>query len=137
MTEQGIFNCVWTHLNAQGKAAVSTTTGDCAYRGEGGTACAAGCLIDDALYDPSIEGTSLLGAIRVRDGDATDRRRQKLYDALVASGVAPKHFEFVHEMQLMHDGRLRDHGLDSWREQMRDFAKDRNLTVPQEPGATP
>ena len=63
MTDKEIFDRVATHLLLQGKRACVTThpTGHmtCAYRGDGGTSCAVGCLITDEAYDPALEGYSV------------------------------------------------------------------------------
>ena len=44
-TKQDVFNEVWTKITAQGRA--SMMDGACVYRGDDGSACAIGCLIDD------------------------------------------------------------------------------------------
>ncbi|MER9178914.1 hypothetical protein [Mesorhizobium sp. M0767] len=64
MKTQEIYDTVAKHLLAQGKRATTGQTssygGDsCAYRGEGDTKCAAGCLIPDDLYKPDMEGDSV------------------------------------------------------------------------------
>lgn len=54
-----IFNYIVEHLRRQGKESKSTDhSGDqlCAYRGDGGTMCAVGCLIPDDEYRESYEG---------------------------------------------------------------------------------
>ena len=54
-----IFNHVVEHLRRQGKESKLTNHAggyDCAYRGDGGTMCAVGCLIADDEYDPTWEG---------------------------------------------------------------------------------
>ncbi len=55
MTPQEIFDKVSVHLLTQGKRALSPK-GRCMYRGEEGTMCAVGCLLDDTTYQPSFEG---------------------------------------------------------------------------------
>jgi len=58
LTKQQVFDKVVRHLLKQG--VVSRRDGSsiapCAYRGDGGTMCAVGCLIPDEAYDPSLEG---------------------------------------------------------------------------------
>ena len=61
MTGQEIFDSVLAHLRKQGDASLNAS-GKCAYRGEGGTACAVGCLIPDELYDPRIESCTTRGS---------------------------------------------------------------------------
>ena len=55
MTPQEIFDKVSVHLLTQGKRALSPK-GRCMYRGEEGTMCAVGCLLDDITYQPNFEG---------------------------------------------------------------------------------
>lgn len=62
MDRQAVYNTVRDHLMKQGRRALNGIT--CAYRGEAGRTCAVGCLIPDALYDPTMEGH---GAVSVLD----------------------------------------------------------------------
>ncbi len=57
-----VFNYVVGHLRRQGKQSILINfEGEetCAYRGENGTMCAAGCLIADDEYSPSFESNSV------------------------------------------------------------------------------
>lgn len=54
-TDEDVFNAVVAFLNEQGKPSVNPTNGNCAYRGEHGTMCAVGSLIQDGEYDESYE----------------------------------------------------------------------------------
>jgi hypothetical protein len=59
MNQQEIFNKVATHLITQGVQATSVMGSgypSCAYRGDNGTMCAAGCLIPDEEYKSWFEG---------------------------------------------------------------------------------
>lgn len=60
---QQIFDFVIGKLLEQGKPAMKILQGksllECAYRGDGGTKCAAGQLIPDELYEVSMEGTAI------------------------------------------------------------------------------
>ena len=60
MNQQEIFDKVATHLIAQGKQSLGsredTHAKGCAYRGDDGTMCAAGCLIPGDEYKPDFEG---------------------------------------------------------------------------------
>ena len=56
MNQQEIFDKVATHLIAQGKRSLGWGADYCAYRGDDGTMCAAGCLIPDDEYKPQFEG---------------------------------------------------------------------------------
>ena len=62
-TKQEIFDHVAKHLLAQGTASLkeNLTNGElsCAYRGDGGSMCAVGCLISDDEYHPDMEGTGV------------------------------------------------------------------------------
>jgi hypothetical protein len=59
MNQQEIFDKVATHLITQGVQATYTfkNVPSCAYRGDNGTMCAAGCLIPDEEYIPEFEDT--------------------------------------------------------------------------------
>jgi hypothetical protein len=63
MTQQEIFDHVSTHLFTQGGRALADDGRSCAYRGEGGTSCAIGCLITDDRYVPHMEGKTAYGLI--------------------------------------------------------------------------
>lgn len=54
MNQRQIFEKVKNHLLTQ-KVRSSTPNCSCAYRGENGTMCAVGCLIDDEHYSESLE----------------------------------------------------------------------------------
>ena len=54
-TEQEVFDQVATHLLKQGRPSYSEQSRMCAYRGEEGFKCAAGCLVSDEEYDVSME----------------------------------------------------------------------------------
>lgn len=53
-TKQETFDTVVAHLRKQG--CKSENDDGCAYRGDGGLMCAAGCLIPDEKYNPKWEG---------------------------------------------------------------------------------
>lgn len=59
MTMQGVFDTVVRHLREQGAKSIRSDAKGCGYRGIGGMACAVGCLIDDDVYDPRMEGSVL------------------------------------------------------------------------------
>ena len=60
-TTQQVFDYVVSHLITQGKQSViDTSTYDgCAYRGNGGTSCAVGCLIPESEYHSNLESLSV------------------------------------------------------------------------------
>jgi len=64
LTKQQIFDKVVSHLLHQGERATSED-GRCSYRGQNGTQCAAGCLIDDEYYSADLEG-SVVYSVSVR-----------------------------------------------------------------------
>ena len=64
MEAQEIFDTVATHLLKQGRRAVNPDIPEmCHYRGAGGTACAVGVLIPDEVYDPMMEGRTVIGLL--------------------------------------------------------------------------
>ena len=54
-TSQEIFDFVAHHLLTQNECSVSPLGKGCAYYGQNGLKCAAGCLIPDELYDEDLE----------------------------------------------------------------------------------
>lgn len=63
INRQEIFEKMVTGLYRQGKPSVDLFNGFCKYRGDGGTKCAIGFLIDDSEYDPSLEGSTPLSRV--------------------------------------------------------------------------
>lgn len=57
MTAQEVFDHVVAHLRKQGCRATDGVV--CRYRGNSGTACAAGCLMRDDEYSPVFENTRI------------------------------------------------------------------------------
>lgn len=117
MTRQQVFDKVYKHLIKQ--AVKSTVTLDvdagfdtCAYRGRGGTMCAAGCLIDDEFYDKKLEG-------RVVSSEEVSYSLNK-------SGVRTSDLYLVQVLQYVHD-----HTTPSdWSEKLYNVAKLHSLSVP-------
>ncbi len=58
MDKQALFNKVVTHLLAQNQRS-SSDSHSCAYRGNNGLMCAAGAVLPDEHYKPSLEGKTL------------------------------------------------------------------------------
>lgn len=85
-TRQETFNQVVRGLASQRwERSVDPSTGLCAYRGAGGTKCAAGHLIPDEDYDKSFEGWGVT-------------------HAYVSPCFRQKHYVyFVRELQMIHD----------------------------------
>jgi hypothetical protein len=68
MNAQEIFDTVVNHLAQQGTQSMTQRADDhvdragdgCAYRGDGGTKCAVGCLIPDDAYNPRMENATVI-----------------------------------------------------------------------------
>lgn len=114
-TAQEVFDKVLNHLRKQGKAAVHSGEG-CAYRGEGGTSCAVGCLIPDEMYSPAMEG-----------GSARTEKEAfpELYAAIDALGLRP-HVGLLHALQREHDSSL-IRSKPGWENAMRYIAREFQL----------
>lgn len=81
-TRREVFEQVRDHLLNQKKR--STRDGLCAYRGNDGLMCAAGCLMSDEEYNPSMERQS--------------------WPILAEHGVVPRaHVGLIRELQDLHD----------------------------------
>lgn len=111
-TAQEIFDKVLNHLRTQGKAAVDDE-GTCAYRGEGGTSCAVGCLIPDALYSSEFENKAVAADVF-----------KKTLEALGLTG----HIKLLRSLQSAHDGSLHDGSVGRWEVSMESIAEANNLT---------
>lgn len=100
-TEQGIFDKVAVHLLNQGvKSMGGQYLGTCAYRGEGSTMCAAGCLIADEDYNPNMENKGW--------GIISNCQYEFMGPTLSANG------ELISALQLIHDNTepaMWGHGL--------------------------
>mgnify|MGYP000040963208 CR=1 FL=1 len=59
MNLQQIFDKTASHLLKQGIQSTFEDTDRCAYRGQDGSMCAVGCLINDDAYNWYLEGTSV------------------------------------------------------------------------------
>lgn len=110
MTKQEVFDRVVTFLRAQGQPSVSDNIG-CAYRGEYGAMCAAGCLIQDEFYDECFEGSNVVCS--------------HVALALLNSGVPTDLHPFVGRLQDIHDGPV-----DAWEERWATLAQQNELTMP-------
>jgi hypothetical protein len=93
-----IFNYVVDHLRLQGKRSIfiNNFEGDetCAYRGDGGTMCAAGVLIADDEYSPSFEGKSIYTLVR-----------QNLLTPDLKKRIEPNE-PMISDLQSLHDHHL-------------------------------
>lgn len=104
LTAQEIFDTVARHLLKQGKRSMKGE--HCAYRGDGDTACAVGCLMTDDESAPELEGSSVEGLVsrgalpnRLRPHARLLGRLQRVHDEVEYNDdgdvVAPnaKHFK--------------------------------------------
>ena len=122
MTEQEIFDTVLTHLREQGEAA-TTDDGSCRYRGADGTACAVGCLIPDELYDPLIEGLTVVQIVKAAMPAPRQHQAQaRAPFTRITNHIGAEHLQLLQELQDAHDVYLFDSGMAAWEEGMHRIA---------------
>ena len=128
VTAQEIFDTVLTHLRKQGKAAKSIY-GKCLYRGVGGTSCAVGCLIPDAMYDLRIEGLEVRHIMYGRFPGGRKSGAAELLPIVhrIAAHLGAEHVELLEELQSAHDWALGPQGPLAWEDSMRRVAGKFNL----------
>lgn len=110
MTKQEVFTTVVTHLRKQGCRSIDSA-GVCKYRGNKGMACAVGCLISDAEYEPSMERENITAVLRLYPN----------LHARLASSV-----ELLIDLQHIHDAC----DVVDWENHFRTVAKTYSLQVP-------
>lgn len=93
----------------------------CLYRGPHGRKCAAGHLIKDKHYDPSIEGEGV--GCSVTSGKLSNATQR-----LLKSGVRKHQLKFVQRLQGIHDFNAKP---DRMKEVLENLAAERKLTVPK------
>lgn len=100
---QQVFDQVAVHIIAQGRRAQDY--GSCRYRTEDGLKCAVGCLIPDELYDPHLEGASVM--------------RDRVQDTLnkIWTKISPAQYCLLKALQNAHDMTL-ESSLEGWRKEM-------------------
>lgn len=104
-TEQEVFDQVVQHLREQGVQ--STTEEGCAYRGDDGLMCAAGCLIADDEYTPYMDSSN-----------------KTSWAHLVFEDIFPdEHDDLISGLQLVHD----EYHPDNWEEGFYSVSQDFNL----------
>lgn len=101
MRKQEIYNTVRDHLLNQNKQSI--IDGVCQYRGPKHTMCAVGCLIPDELYDPRMEGASLL---HPKDGHVDTTNINLIWPALRQAGITARHAQLLKRLQDVHDADL-------------------------------
>ena len=102
-TEQEVFDIVAAHMLKQNKKSISYTLSNdfvrCAYRGNNGLKCAAGCLIPDEIYNRDFESVS--------------------WQLLVVIHHFPyNHATLITRLQYIHD----NYEPKNWREELTDLA---------------
>lgn len=116
ISAQQVFDKVLTHLRAQGVPSLDDE-GNCAYRGEDGRMCAAGCLLDDGVLDTSMENSH--------------------FRALVDDGAIPKHIadhvDLIMGLQSAHDTALNGYGMAVWESRMSEIAAKLSLDYKAKP----
>ena len=101
---QQVFDHIAAHLLTQNKRSIDDTD-VCAYRGQGGLKCAAGCLIDDPEYDPHFENN--------------------IWSELIRCGCVPDHHAaLIERLQGVHDL----HPVEKWKGQLSRVAAEEGLS---------
>lgn len=105
-TPERVFEQVARHLLKQRQKSALPDSNRCAYRGDGGLMCAAGCLIGDSEYDPRWEA--------------------RAWTSLAMDLVVPAaHSNLIRRLQIIHDSYTeRD-----WPGALRDTARAFNIEL--------
>ena len=104
-TAQQVFDQAAWHLLTQGDKSLNASC-DCAYRGEGGLKCAAGCFIADDEHNAEFEG--------------------KRWDFLVEEELIPSaHCDFIQHLQAIHDNEP----VEDWADELRRLAERSGLST--------
>lgn len=107
---QDVFDQVVNHLLTQNTQS-KTNDGSCAYRGEDGAMCAAGCLMSDDEFRQLEEIND-----NVNNGLS--------WPGVIDQGFAPAtHADMIHMLQMVHDGR----GVDTWADELKLLADEYKL----------
>ena len=89
-----VFNYVVDHMQKQGKQSLFEGGDTCAYRGDGGTMCAVGCLMTDDEYDPSWENKGITVLVE-----------QNMLNPDLKKRIEPN-LQMLSDLQLLHDNYL-------------------------------
>lgn len=106
-TPQEVFDQVVSHLREQGRQSRKSLGDECAYRGDNGLMCAAGCLIADDEYVEKMDNMQM-----------TDWENLVEIDM-----VPPYHEKLIAELQCVHDA-----GEEMWEEGFKSIAETFNLS---------
>lgn len=99
-TPQQVFDHVSAHLLTQGHRSEDFVSNTCAYRGQNGDMCAAGCLMSDKEYREEFEGAD--------------------WGTLVSEkNVPPAHEALIARLQSIHDGPAPN----TWKEKLQALAE--------------
>lgn len=111
-TEQQVFDQVAKHLLTQNKKSVVGT--NCAYRGDDGLMCAAGCLLSDAEY------------AELKESNQIDVGSGKSWGFLAdgAEVVPDQHSSLIQDLQIIHDNQ---HGPENWKLKLDQLAFEKDL----------
>jgi hypothetical protein len=116
-TEQEVFNQICLHLLTQNERCVNTEIGEdkyCVYKNEGGSKCAAGCLIADDEYSCVME--------------------HRAWYSLVNTGLVPDtHMALIAHMQRIHDEEVPS----DWQKKLRSLAESQELSFNEIPSQNP
>lgn len=120
MDKQEIFDTVVKALKKQGKPSVSHR-GECVYRGPDGTKCAAGHLLPDECYTPTMEGASW-NVLVYHHGD-------KLPKFLVDEADLIRRLQSIHDLWAREGAYVED--MPFPRERFERVAEDYHLQMPK------
>lgn len=142
VTNQAVFDFVLQHLRKQGRGSYTLPPMKeiCLYRGPDGTACAAGCLISDELYDATMEGTGFSDVFHGEFLEPEDHPPEFLTEVVAKCHILRSRFEavspLVGALQTAHDARLvgvaqvfdLTVAVQAWEREMQYVAEDFDLT---------
>lgn len=117
-TKQEIFNHVVTSLRVQNKKSIGHD-GVCMYRGPNGTKCAAGWLLPDDKYTPSMECKAVHTPI-------FNYENTEITDAFISMGYGASELMLLRSLQTVHDS----YPVDRWESKFEDTAHEYELTMP-------
>lgn len=113
VTCQTIFDRVARHLLTQ-NAKAEAPNRSCRYRGQNGTSCAAGCLINDANYNEAFEGLTV-GRLCVSDAIAKSLGLEELPRRMI---------DLLTSLQCIHDAAK----VNEWPANLRTLAETEGLS---------
>lgn len=121
LTAQEVFTQVSSHLLKQKRKAINEH--GCAYRGEDGTTCAAGCMIRDDEYKPVMEMWGIEAMLDATPLNMLGGPNPRYVPSLIAR--LKEHSALLMALQNVHD-RFLPH---EWAESLRRVARDFKLNA--------